>query len=84
MRAIRNSLCTLVLTLFASAAFAQTTTATPKLDVPYVPTPQKVVDAMLKLANVSDKDVLYDLGCGDGRIVITAAKEHGATVLALT
>ncbi|SIR43826.1 SAM-dependent methyltransferase [Pontibacter lucknowensis] len=79
MRAIRNSLCTLVLTLFASAAFAQTTTATPKLDVPYVPTPQKVVDAMLKLANVSDKDVLYDLGCGDGRIVITAAKEHGAT-----
>ncbi len=50
-----------------------------RLDVPYVPTTQKVVDAMLKLANVNKKDVLYDLGCGDGRIVITAAKKYGAT-----
>lgn len=79
MRSIRHSLCTLVLTLFASVAFAQTTTTAPKLDVPYVPTPQSVVDAMLKLAEVSSGDVVYDLGCGDGRIVITAAKEHGAT-----
>jgi SAM-dependent methyltransferase len=79
MRSIRHSLCTLVLTLFATVAFAQTTTTAPKLDVPYVPTPQAVVDAMLKLANVSSDDVVYDLGCGDGRIVITAAREHGAT-----
>lgn len=51
----------------------------PKLDVPYVPTGQEVVDAMLKLADVGEGDVVYDLGCGDGRIVITAAKEYGAT-----
>jgi ribosomal protein L11 methylase PrmA len=49
-----------------------------KLDVPYVPTPQKVVDEMLSLAAVTKNDVVYDLGCGDGRIVITAAKKHGA------
>lgn len=49
------------------------------LDVPYVSTKQEVVDAMLKLAKVTKNDVVYDLGCGDGRIVITAAKEYGAT-----
>ena len=48
------------------------------LDVPYVPTPQPVVDAMLKLAQVKKDDVVYDLGCGDGRIVVTAAKQFGA------
>src|SRR5690554_972513 len=47
----------------------------PSLDVPYVPTRQTVVDAMLKLANVSEGDIHYDLGCGDGRIVISAAKK---------
>lgn len=46
-------------------------------DVIYVPTPPEVVDAMLKIANVKKGDVLYDLGSGDGRIVITAAKEYG-------
>jgi SAM-dependent methyltransferase len=45
---------------------------------PYVPTPQYVVDKMLELAQVTSKDVVYDLGCGDGRIVITAAKKYGA------
>ncbi len=45
---------------------------------PYVPTPQDVVDRMLELAQVTEKDVVYDLGCGDGRIVITAAKKYGA------
>ncbi len=49
-----------------------------ELDVPYVPTPPEVVDAMLTLANVKKGDVVYDLGCGDGRVVVTAAKEKGA------
>jgi cyclopropane fatty-acyl-phospholipid synthase-like methyltransferase len=49
-----------------------------KLDVPYVPTPQPVVEAMLKLADVKTGDVVYDLGCGDGRIVVTAVKQFGA------
>lgn len=47
-------------------------------EVPYVPTPQTVVDEMLRLAAVTSSDVVYDLGCGDGRIVITAAKKYGA------
>ncbi|CDM65346.1 SAM-dependent methyltransferase [Pyrinomonas methylaliphatogenes] len=50
----------------------------PHLDVPYVPTPPEVVDAMLRLAAVTKDDVVYDLGCGDGRIVIAAAKKYGA------
>ena len=47
-------------------------------DVIFVPTPQEVVDAMLKLAKVTKNDVVYDLGSGDGRIPITAAKTYGA------
>ncbi|WP_141733281.1 class I SAM-dependent methyltransferase [Oligoflexus tunisiensis] len=47
-------------------------------DVPYVPTPQPVVDAMLKLGEVDKNDVVYDLGSGDGRIPITAVQKYGA------
>ena len=47
-------------------------------DVHYVPTPPEVVETMLKTANVGKDDVVYDLGCGDGRIVITAAGKYGA------
>lgn len=50
-----------------------------KTDVPFVPTDQQVVEAMLSLAQVKKGDILYDLGSGDGRIVITAAKKYGAT-----
>jgi predicted RNA methylase len=50
----------------------------PMPEVPYVPTPQEVVVEMLKMAAVTPNDVVYDLGCGDGRIVITAAKVFGA------
>jgi len=46
-------------------------------DVIYWPTPQPVVDKMLELAEVKKDDVVYDLGCGDGRIVVTAAKKFG-------
>jgi SAM-dependent methyltransferase len=45
---------------------------------PYVPTPEDVVDRMLTFAEVSKKDVVYDLGCGDGRIPIAAARKYGA------
>jgi SAM-dependent methyltransferase len=47
-------------------------------DVPYVPTTEEAVQEMLKLAGVKKTDVVYDLGCGDGRIVIAAAKNMGA------
>lgn len=50
----------------------------PALDVPFVPTPDNVVDAMLRLAQVGPGDVVYDLGSGDGRIVIAAAQRYGA------
>lgn len=50
----------------------------PRLDVPYVPTRTEVVNGMLKLAKVNKNDTVYDLGCGDGRIVISAAKDYGA------
>jgi ubiquinone/menaquinone biosynthesis C-methylase UbiE len=46
--------------------------------VPYVPSPNEVVEAMLKLGEVKPNDVLYDLGCGDGRIVVTAAQKYGS------
>src|SRR5215216_1723730 len=49
-----------------------------KPDVVYVPTPQAVVDAMLQLGDVKATDVVYDLGSGDGRVVIAAAKKYGA------
>ena len=48
------------------------------LDVPFVPTDEKVVQAMLDLAEVNSKDLLYDLGCGDGRIVVAAALDRNA------
>jgi precorrin-6B methylase 2 len=53
---------------------ASTSAPRPHLDVPYVPSPQEVVDAMLDLAGVGRNDVLVDLGCGDGRIAISAAR----------
>jgi SAM-dependent methyltransferase len=55
-----------------------TTAIRPSLDVPYVPTPPNVVGRMLEIAGVDSSDVVYDLGCGDGRIVIAAAKDFGA------
>src|SRR5438270_1818220 len=61
-------------TIFGMSCFAQATGPARSLDVPYVPTLPEVVDEMLKMANVHTGDVVYDLGCGDGRIVITAAQ----------
>jgi len=64
--------------LFATAAAAQNAQPRREPDVPFVPTTEEAVAAMLKLANVQKTDVVYDLGCGDGRIVIAAAKTYGA------
>jgi SAM-dependent methyltransferase len=52
-------------------------------DVIYVPTPDYVVEAMLKMANVTASDVVYDLGSGDGRIPITAAQKYGARAVGI-
>jgi SAM-dependent methyltransferase len=74
----------LVTVSFAAAAsqvFAQAAAPAPARtpDVIFVPTPEDVVDKMLEMAKVQANDVVYDLGCGDGRIVIAAAQKHGAT-----
>ena len=75
---IRNkSLAFLTCIALASAA-GISISAPPQSLAPYVPTPQPMVEKMLELAQVTSKDVVYDLGCGDGRIVITAAKKYGA------
>jgi SAM-dependent methyltransferase len=50
----------------------------PALDVPYEPSSYGIAEEMLKMADVTSRDLVYDLGCGDGRIVIMAAKERGA------
>jgi len=73
-RAIAAAYCgaLALLSTFAVGALAQ------PYDVPYVPTPQVVVDEMLRLAEVTPEDFVIDLGCGDGRIPITAAAYFGA------
>jgi len=63
-----------VLVAMTQSIAAQTTTPLRQPDVIYVPTRQSVVDAMLNVAKVKAGDVVYDLGCGDGRIVVSAAK----------
>ncbi len=64
-----------------SVAQAQETGIESKKIVPFVPTPQEVVEGMLELAQIKKGDVVYDLGSGDGRIVITAAKKYGVKAL---
>ena len=75
--------CTLMAAAWVPSSASSTGAQTPAAQAaqslaPFVPTPQDVVDRMLALAKVTSKDTVYDLGCGDGRIVITAAKAHGA------
>lgn len=63
---------------FGGSAFSAQNGPPLSLDVPFVPTPQNVVNRMLQMAGVNKRDLLYDLGCGDGRLVVTAAKKYGA------
>jgi hypothetical protein len=64
--------------LLSGPASAQDVQDRPKLDVIYVPTPQEVVDRMLEMAQVKGTDFVIDLGCGDGRNVVTAAQKFGS------
>lgn len=75
MKTLTKSLAILFTVLIATTSVSAQ--SGPKLDVPYVPTSQPVVDAMLELAEIKKGDIHYDLGCGDGRIVVTAAKKYG-------
>lgn len=75
---------TLALAVAASLALAPAgASAAPEraLDVPFVPTPQNVVERMLELGQVAEDDYVIDLGSGDGRIAVTAARKHGARAL---
>ncbi|HEY3202876.1 MAG TPA: class I SAM-dependent methyltransferase [Thermoanaerobaculia bacterium] len=93
MKRIRGIRTITLLPLVAAAAFvalarrspetasrqeATTPSKTKEPEVPYVATREDVMNEMLRLAAVTKTDIVYDLGCGDGRIVITAAKEFGA------
>jgi cyclopropane fatty-acyl-phospholipid synthase-like methyltransferase len=71
-----------LLVAIAAVAVALTSrTVARELDVPYVPTPQAVVEKMLEMADIKDGDYLIDLGSGDGRIPVTAAKKYGIQAL---
>lgn len=74
--------CLLLAAVLAFPAAAQQA-ATREPDVIFVPTPEQVVEGMLKLAKVGPKDVVYDLGCGDGRTVIMAAQKFGARAVGI-
>lgn len=76
-RVLSAGIATLVAGVVDVPSFAQRVPA-PGLDVPYDPSPPDVVERMLLLAAVRQDDLLYDLGCGDGRIVIAAAQKFGA------
>ena len=69
--------------LFAAVGKAQENHPRHPPDVPFVPTTDEAVQAMLKLADVKKTDVVYDLGCGDGRIVIAAARDFGARAVGI-
>ena len=69
--------------ILALSAGASLLAQTPGADIHYVPTPDAVVSAMLDVAQVTATDVVYDLGSGDGRIVIEAARKYGARAVGI-
>ena len=83
MRLITLIVCAVALALPAGGAVRAQQEATPartppEVRAPYISTPPEIVAEMLKVARVTKEDVVYDLGCGDGRIVIAAARKYGA------
>ena len=82
MHVFRAFSCT-ALVLFAAFSALGQGNASRTPDVIYVPTPQEVVEDMLRLANVRKDDVVFDLGSGDGRIAVTAAKKYGARAIGI-
>jgi len=79
MKSIRPKLwITLLMVSVASISGGSGSPQTRIPDVHYEPTPQLIVEELLKMAEVNRNDIVYDLGCGDGRFVITAAKKYGA------
>ena len=84
MRFRKSLLCSLIAAVLSvTVVSAQEAQPRRQPDVPYVPTTEPAVEAMLKLAGVRKTDVVYDLGCGDGRIVIAAAKNIGARAVGI-
>lgn len=75
---IKKTVRIVLAVIFAFAVTAKGVDLIPDLDVPYEPTHPQVVNTMLSLAEVSEDDILYDLGCGDGRIVISAITDFNA------
>jgi cyclopropane fatty-acyl-phospholipid synthase-like methyltransferase len=76
-------LAAIIAVMPVAAQQATTQQPTRRPDIHWVPTPPAVVDAMLKLADVKPTDVVYDLGCGDGIIVSTAAQKYGARAVGI-
>jgi ubiquinone/menaquinone biosynthesis C-methylase UbiE len=77
LAAVGFGLAGLAAAAHAAEAAATKETPTKAPDCVYVPTPHDVVEKMLEMANIQKSDVVYDLGCGDGRIVVQAAKKRG-------
>ncbi len=75
---MRRLLCVMTVFFAAAALLPAQFEYGEGLDVPYVPSPNEVVETMLKLAEVKATDTVVDLGCGDGRIVVMAAERFGA------
>lgn len=78
LRLLLRALLFLPIVLSGNELGAQTSVRQVRINAPYVQTPREVVSAMLEVARVTQEDIVYDLGCGDGRIVIEAARKYGA------
>ncbi|MGZ8426897.1 MAG: SAM-dependent methyltransferase [Candidatus Binatia bacterium] len=83
MRLPRQNLAAILAALALSLIAITDTTADSREEIPFVPTPTDVVDKMLELAEVKKGDVVYDLGSGDGRIVIRAAQKYGVRAVGI-